>query len=345
MRRPLLGLLLILATMTASAQSAIASVRVARAELRELSPIISVSGQVQTRSAADLSASVEGTLAVVSEVGTPVKRGQVVARLDTSPLELQRAEQSARVTHAAIALQQAQREYERLQGAGDAVTRDQVEQQQANRDLAQSDLEIARATLHQTEEKLSRMEFRAPFDGVVIEKVKRAGEFASVGDVVARLGSNGGGLEVHLFVPLRHVRAIRPGTEVALDVEGVPTQAPVRAIVPVGDPRSQSFEVVLDAEHLSPQPAVGSLVEAKLPLSLPHKSLAVPRDAIIIRADGMAVFAVQDGKAKRVPVTTGVADGDWVEVKGLLNDGDTVVVRGGESLHDADPVQVLASNS
>jgi RND family efflux transporter MFP subunit len=345
MRRPLLAVTLILATMTASAQTAIASVRIAHAELRELAPVISVAGQVQTRSSADLAASVEGTLAMVDEVGTPVKKGQVVARLDTAPLELQRAEQSARVTHATIALQQAQREYERLQGAGDAVTRDQVDQQQSNRDLAQSDLDIARATLHQTEEKLSRMEFRAPFDGVVTDRVKRAGEYASIGDVVARLGSNGGGLEVHLFLPLRHVRAIRPGTLVTVDVEGSQTQAPVRAIVPVGDMRSQSFEVVLDAEAMSPQPAVGSLVQAKLPLSLPHKSLAVPRDAIIIRAEGMAVFAVQDGKAKRVPVTTGVADGEWVEVKGALSDGDSVVVRGGESLHDADPVQVLASSS
>ena len=344
-RHPLLGMLLVFVAMTASAQTAIASVRVAHAELRELAPVISVAGQVQSRSAADLAAQVEGNLAWVAEVGTPIKRGQLVARLDTAPLELQRAEQSARVTHAQLALQQAQREYDRLQGAGDAVTRDQVEQQQSNRDLAQSDLEIARATLHQTEDRLARMEFHAPFDGVVVERVKRAGEYAAVGDVVARLSSNGSGLEVHLFVPLRHVRAIRPGAKVDVAVDGTDAYAPVRAIVPVGDPRSQSFEVVLDAEAMNPQPAVGALVEAKLPLALPHKSMAVPRDAIIIRADGMAVFTVHDGKARRVPVTTGVADGDWVEVNGALGDGEEVVVRGAESLHDADPVQVLASNS
>jgi RND family efflux transporter MFP subunit len=198
--------------------------------------------------------------------------------------------------------------------------------------------------LHQTEEKLSRMEFRAPFDGVVMEKTKRAGEYAALGDVVARL-SSAGGLEVHLFVPLRHVRAIRPGASVAVEMDGVTTHAPVKAIVPVGDPRSQSFEVVLDAEAMQPQPAVGALVQSMLPLSLPHKTLAVPRDAVIIRAEGMAVFAVHDGKAQRVPVTTGVADGDWVEVNGPLKDGDSVVIRGGESLHDQDPVQVLASNS
>jgi len=83
----------------------------------------------------------------------------------------------------------------------------------------------------------------------VVERVKRAGEYAAVGDVVARLAGNGG-LEIHLFMPLRHVRVIVPGSEVAVHLEGAESRAPVKSVVPVGDARSQSFEIVLDAQRI-----------------------------------------------------------------------------------------------
>jgi RND family efflux transporter MFP subunit len=330
------------ASALAVAQNPAAPVRVASAELRRLAPTVSVSGQVQSHSTADLAASVEGNLAWVADVGTTVKEGQVVARLDTAQMSLQRAELAARVTRAQIALKQAQREYERLKAAGDAITREQLDIQENTRDLAASDLEIARATQHALEEKLSRMEFRAPFSGVVVERVKRAGEYAAIGDIVARLGGNGG-LEIHLFMPLRHVRAISTGSEVAVHIDGAAAHAPVKSVVPVGDARSQSFEVVLDAQRIEPLPPIGALVQAELPLGTPQQLLAVPRDALIIRAEGMSVFRIRGEKAERVTVKPGVADGEWIAVDGGLAAGDKVVTRGGESLHDRDKVQVVAA--
>jgi len=329
-------------TALAVAQNPAAPVRVAAAELRRLSPTVSVSGQVQSHSTADLAASVEGNMAWIADVGTAVKQGQVVARLDTAQFSLQRAELAARVTRAQFALKQAQREFERLSAAGDAITREQLDLQENSRDLARSDLEIARATQREVEEKLSRMEFRAPFAGVVVERVKRAGEYAAVGDVVARLAGNGG-LEIHLFMPLRHVRAVVPGSEVTVHLEGNTTHAPVKSVVPVGDVRSQSFEIVLDAQRIEPLPAVGTLAYADLPLGVPQQLLAVPRDALIIRADGLSVFRVRGEKAEKVTVRTGVADGDWVAIEGGLAAGDKIVTRGGESLHDQDAVQVIAA--
>jgi len=326
----------------AVAQNPAAPVRVAAAELRRLSPTVPVSGQVQSQSSVDFAASVEGNLAWVAEVGTPVKQGQVVARLDTAQLSLQRAEAAARVTRAQVALKQAQREFERLSAAGDAITREQLDLQENTRDLARSDLEIAKASQHELEEKLSRMEFRAPFSGVVVERVKRAGEYAAIGDVIVRLGGNGG-LEIHLFMPLRHVRAVTPGSEVLVHIDGAEARAPVKSVVPVGDPRSQSFEVVLDAQRIQPLPAIGALAHADLPLGSPQQLLAVPRDALIIRADGLSVFRVRGAKAEKVAVKTGVADGDWVAVEGGLAAGDKIVTRGGESLHDQDAVQVIAA--
>ena len=322
-----------------------AAVQVVKAELKSLAPSVMATGQVRSRAGADLSAGVAGRLAWVAEPGTRVEKGAVIARMELDELRLQQAEQVARVTRGELAAKSAQRELDRLGAAGDAVSRAQLNQAEDARDLAKADLQVARATLQQTQERLSRTELRAPFAGVVSERLKREGEEVARGDIVARVADTEH-LEVRLFLPLRHVRALNAGDSVSVQLDGRVASARVRQIVPVGDVRSQSFEALIDAPTMDPPLAVGNSVRVELPLQAPQQALAVPRDAVIIRADGLAVFRISnDHKAQRVPVKTGIAQGQWVEVDGALTADDAVVVRGGESLHDGDTVQVVSPNA
>jgi RND family efflux transporter MFP subunit len=321
-----------------------AAVETAPVEKRELAPHVTVTGQVRSRAAADLAASVAGRLAWVAEPGTRLARNGVVARLDTDELKLQELELAARVKRGEIGKAQLTREAERLKGLGTAVSRNQLEQAEANRDLAAADLEIARATLSQMQDRLARAELRAPFGGVVSERIKRAGEEVARGEVVARL-LDPETLEIRLFLPLRHVRAIKPGDQVKVKYDGGEGNARVRGIVPAGDPRSQSFEVLVDLPPRGRLPS-GSVIQVELPLGQPQSLLAVPRDALVIRADGLAVYRVgPDNKVQRLTVTTGIADGDWVAVEGMLLASDTVVVRGGENLHDGASVKIVGTRT
>jgi multidrug efflux pump subunit AcrA (membrane-fusion protein) len=78
------------------------------------------------------------------------------------------------------------------------------------------------------------------------------------------------------------------------------------------------------------------------PLILLMSGNAVPRDALIIRADTLSVFRVSaDRLAERGDVRAGVADGDWIGVEGKLAPGDEVVVRGGELLRGDEKLQVV----
>lgn len=348
MKIPILPVLALVVPVIAFAQDGPppAAVETAPAEQRELAPRVTVTGQVRSRTSADLSVAVAGTLAWVAEPGARLARNGVVARLDTDELELQRLEQRARVKRGEINQAQLAREAARLEALGTAVSRIQLEQAEAARDLAAADLDIARATLKQIEERLSRAELRTPFPGVVAERLKRAGEEVSRGETVARM-LDPETLEVRLFLPLRHVRAIRPGDTVKVRVDGSDASGKVRSIVPAGDARSQSFEVLVDLPSLrDTRLTSGSVVQVELPLGEPRALLAVPRDALIIRADGLAVYRVgPDHKARRIAVTTGVADGDWVAVEGLLSASDTVVVRGGENLHDGATVKIVGTRT
>ena len=339
---PLFTLLLLLPLAAIAQQPPPSAVETAPVSMRELAPHLTVTGQVRSRTAADLSAAVGGTLAWVAEPGTRIAPGGVVARLDTDEMNLQKLEQAARVKRGEINLAQLVREAERLQALGTAVSKVALEQAEANRDLAAADLDIARATLGQLQQRLSRAEMRAPFGGVVAERVKRAGEEVARGETVARV-LDPETLEIRLFLPLKHVRAIRAGDKVTVSSDGKAGRARVHSIVPAGDARSQSFEVLVELPAARDLRLVsGSVVQVELPLGQPQTLLAVPRDALIIRADGLAVYKVgADNKAVRVAVTPGVADGEWIAVDGALGDDDRVVVRGGENLHDGSVVKVV----
>ena len=342
----LLGLLPALLSVRAQGQAPgrpPAAVEVSTAQMKAMTPQIVATGQVQSKSGADMAAAIGGQLAFIAEPGTAVAKGTVIARIDVDEIRLQRAEQAARVTRGEVALRQAQREFERLKASGDAVSRVQLDQAENTRDLAEADLRIAKATLSQTDERISRSELRAPFAGVVAERRRRIGEEVARGDVLARL-QDAGSAEIRLFLPLRHVAAITAGSEVRLRLgDGKATPAKVRAVVPVGDARSQSFEALIDVPTVTPAIAVGRSVQVEVPLGTPQQALAVPRDAVVIRQDGMAVFRIAaDGKTvARVPVTTGVAEGEWVVIEGGLKAGEQVIVRGAESLRDGDAVQVV----
>jgi RND family efflux transporter MFP subunit len=316
-------------------------VEIARAEVRELAPSVRATGIVRSRDAADLAAAVAGRLQWVADAGTAVKMGDVVARLDSRELALARAEQAARVKRAQVNLVALDRELARLRASGNAVSRFNVDQAESNRDLAEADLQVARAALAQTDDQLARSKLTAPFDGVVSDRVRRTGEEVARGEVIARI-VNPDELEIRLFVPLRHVRAIQPGHVVDVTAESREFTATVSAIVPAGDPRTQSFEVLVKAPPVDGLLSAGTTVQVRLPLGEPQRRLSVPRDALIIRAEGLYVVKVdQSQHAERIQVQAGVADGDWIAVSGRLNAGDRVVVRGGESLRGKEKLEVV----
>jgi hypothetical protein len=116
-------------------------------------------------------------------------------------------------------------------------------------------------------------------------------------------------------------------------------KARVRAVVPVGEERSRQFELrlsLVDADLL-----VGSAIEVALPEREVAETLAVPRDALVVRGDGSYVMRIKgDGTAERVEVTSGASDGELTAVTGGLAAGDIVVVRGAERLSAGQKVKI-----
>jgi hypothetical protein len=75
-------------------------------------------------------------------------------------------------------------------------------------------------------------------------------------------------------------------------------------------------------------------------------ALTIPRDALILRQSGQYVYRISDeNRAERIYVDIGGSQGALIAVTGSLHEGDTIAIRGAESLTDGAEVQVVISFS
>jgi RND family efflux transporter MFP subunit len=317
-------------------------VRVANAERLALAPTVSVPGTVTSRFDARIAAEVTGRLVSVAEVGTVIPRGGVVARIDDTQLRLQQAEFEAVVQRETNRLAFLNREVDRLAAlvTENIASPSDYERALNDRDISRSDRAIQQARLAQVNDQIERTEMRAPFAGVVAERLRQEGERVAVGDTVVRLTSPQE-LEIVARAPLSAVPYLAEGLALRVGTDGHGSPATIRSLVPFGDTRSHLFEIRLDLPTNGNWKA-GQAVRVAVPTDGEREVIAVPRDALILRRDGTAVFRVnQEGIAERLPVVTGASDGVMIAVQGAVRAGDRIVVRGGERLRTGQAVEII----
>jgi RND family efflux transporter MFP subunit len=207
-------------------------------------------------------------------------------------------------------------------------------------------VDLNKASLAQVQDQLSRAVVTAPFAGVVSQRHHQRGEEVSRGEALIQLVSLTD-LEIRVFAPLANATFIVPGQSLLVYQQQGQTALTLSSVIPVSDVRSQTFEarLAIDAKNAG-NFQVGQLVSVALPTATAKLSTVVHRDALVLGKQQHAVFLVQqakDGsnKVKRLGVTVGQGQGEWLQVDAELTPGDLLVVRGAETLKDGDRVRVL----
>lgn len=339
-RRLLAALLLPLALVAAPLRGSEKPVVVAEATLRELAPVNWYTGTIISRERAKLAAEVSGRLLWVAEVGAQVDKGATVARIDGALMKEDLAERQADIARIRARLQFLEKETSRLQRLTkqNNAAQSQLEKTMSELASARSELKAAQARERRTAQQLERTDLRAPFSGVVTERLLRAGEWADDGSAVVAM-TDPDLLEVQSWVSVSALPFIKMQSTLKLVIGGEAWQGTVRTLVPVGDQRSRLYELRISLPER--QWNVGESVRIAVPTAQAREVLAVPRDALVIRRNSISLFRVDDDLvARQVPVTTGIASGAFIEVQGDLKAGDRVVIRGGERLRDGQPVTI-----
>lgn len=318
---------------------------VAEAAMRELAPVNWYTGTVISREQAKLAAEVSGRLLWVAEVGAKVEAGVTVARIDDALMQEDLAERKADIARIEARLKFLKQEVSRLQRLTkqNNVAQSQLEKTASELASARSELKAAQARERRTARQLERTSLKAPFPGVVTERLLRAGEWADDGSAVVSM-TDPELLEVQSWVSVSALPFINMQSILQLVISGKTYQGTVRTLVPVGDQRSRLYELRVSLPQQ--QWNVGESVRIAVPTALRREVLSVPRDALVIRRNSISLYRIDDDNiARQVSVRTGIASGAFIEVRGDMKAGDRVVIRGGERLRDGQQVTVQNQDS
>ena len=309
------------------------------AQLRQLAPTAQYSGTVISKNDVRISAEVESRLTWIADVGTVVKKGDVLVRLDDIFLQQQHTEEVSTIQSEQAKLALYEKEVARYQRLikQNNVAESQLDQSISDRSVANNNISAARARLAQIEERISRSNLRAPFSGVVTERFAQAGEWSQNGTPLIRLVDIDTP-EIQVRVPQSIYPLIKIGNIFKVHNSNQTIPATVQTIVPVGTTTSRLFEL-----RLIPQMPIlsGTLVRVSIPTALPREVVSVHRDALVLRKGSISVFRINDENiSEQVRIEVGTGDGDYVEIVGDIQAGDKIVTRGGERLRPGETVNI-----
>jgi len=300
-------------------------------------------GTLHSRSHIQITAGINGRLEWLAEPGAYVKSGDTLVKMDLLPLKLKLAEQKAQMKRSNINLAYFKNEWDRLQKLRktNSTSQFQLDQTRSQYELAETDIEIAHLKLQQIEDQINRAIVKAPFDGVVTQRITRAGTDVSRSDALLKLLDTKN-LEVRVFVPIKYLAFIKHGNDLRVFANEKEIEAPIIAKIPSADPRSQTFEVRIKIpEAINDYWAAGQLVKVTVPTQNNTAKLTVNRDALILRKEGTYVIKIdKDNKAHKLLVKVGLGSFERVAVQGELNEGDKVAIRGAERLTEGQLVVV-----
>lgn len=303
----------------------------ATVELRQVDDVYAADAIIESVRQATVSAQIAGQLTqLYVDAGDRVKRGQLLARIDTREADANVASAGAQVARAEAALAQAQVEYDRTRSlvAQNFVSQAALDKAEADLKTARATLEAARAGTTQAVTGRSFAELRAPIDGVVSRRLMELGELATPGRGV---------VEIHDPAALRAVGTIPqfvlPRTarveraEVELPSVGKRVKATKVTVLPAADPRLLSTQVRADLPADAPAGIVpGTAAKVLVPIGRSEK-LVVPAAAVIRRGELTAVYVLGEGtrQLRQVRLGNRVSD-DAVEVLAGLAAGERVAV-------------------
>lgn len=276
--------------------------------------------------------------------GDTVRKGQPLAKLRTTNLELRRDSALAQLKEAQARLKLAERNRDRASELFEAkvISRQQYDDAFYEFNAWQGRADSLTADIARINDDIERCTIRAPFGGTVTAERTQVGEWLAVGAPVVQLLALEE-LEIRVEVPEQYFRNLNPGAQAAVTFESLPGYTAVgkiTAIVPRADPTARTFPLKVRINNKEGRVGVGMLAQVNFPAGESYRATVVPKDAVIRRGPQEFVYLMDGNNTVRlVEVKTGAGVGSWVEVRGELRAGEKVVTRGNERLFPGQAVQ------
>ncbi len=298
-------------------------------------------GTIYFSRTAKVAAEVDGIVRqVYSNDGQFVKAGDRLVRLDDDLMVTEIAGTRAVYEQNLVELEQAQRDYKRIEALHqqDSIATSEFEAYGTKVNRLQKQSIVLNARLDRLLLEQQKKTVRAPFDGMIIERLVEAGEWVKAGGLVVTLADNQN-LEARIDIPASVIPFITPGQKVVMTVAGQEISGKFITIIPRGDITTRTF--VAKFSLLENATLIeGMQVQIVLPIAAASENLLVPRDAVTNSFGQDVIFINDNGRARMIAVKIASHSGTRV---GIISDeveaGQLVVIKGNERIRDGQAVR------
>lgn len=304
-----------------------------------------LSGSLNPLSQTTIKAKVGGELLeVLVREGQTVRKGEVLARIDTRNQQAQVASQRAGLEKAKADLALAKLNLENNQRLlqKNFIAQNVLDTSQSTYESAVANVKLAEAQLQLAEIGLHDAVVRAPFAGIISRRLAEPGEKVSSDSPLLGLVDLTQ-LELQASAPASEIPSVKPGQKAEVRVDGYGDQrfeAKVERINPATEQGSRSILIYLSLDNSAGLLRGGMFAQGELVIAESGEGPVVPVAAIRSEAGLKYVMAVVDGKLQQKSVKLGLSteDNALVEVREGLAAGDVVVVGRLDSLKPGTPV-------
>lgn len=314
------------------------------------------SGTAHSGMESKISFKVSGTLVSLPiRVGDVVKKGQILAELDSKDFEISKQETEASLARAQAEARNAAANYERVRQLyeNQNASRNDLDSARASAESAEAMVRSEKTKLEQARLQLSYTRLRSPVNGSIAAVNVETNENVQAGQTVALLLS-GSEIEVEVAIPESLISEIRKGAPVAVSFDALPDREFPADVTEVGVAAvrfATTYPVTVRLHRRYPdiRPGMAAEVTFRFPSADPHKRFLVPPVALGEDRSGRFLFVVEPadpgfGVVRRRGVTVGELTSRGIEVLAGLQDGDRVVTAGIGMLADNTTVKFSAES-
>ena len=279
---------------------------------------------------------------VLVNIGDKVRKGQLLARLQSATIsaELEQARASLEEAEATRAEATANADRARkLQPTG-AMSTQQINQWLTTERTAQARVGALKARIKADQVRLTQTRILAPDDGSISARVATVGAVVQAGQELFRLIRQDR-LEWQAEVPASDLQRLKPAMKVTVfTASGAAVPGTLRVVAPSIDPQTRTGLVYVDIEQTQDAKA-GMFARGEIDLGR-TAALNLPQSAVQMRDGFHSAYGVgADNKVTQFKVSIGRRSADRVEVTGGLDASQRLVASGVGFLVDGDVVRVV----
>jgi len=312
-------------------------------------------GSVQANYEALIYARTNGYLrAWYTDIGTPVKKGQLLAEIETPEVDQQLGQAQADMATAEANYEVAKTTDARWQRllAAQLVSKQDADERAGDAAAKKAAVRSAAANVARLREMKSFKRVLAPFDGVVTQRNTDIGALINAGQSPGAAlfhVADTHRLRIYVSVPQPYAASIQPGMSADLAFAEHPDKrypATVAFTAQALDPASRTLRVELQVENPRHELFPGAYAEVHFNLAAAAPTLRLPANALLFRAQGLLVAAVGgDHRVRLKRIAQGRDFGSSVEVLDGIDPADDIVLNPPDSIADGALVHVVAAAS